>query len=206
MRRRANLLIYLGLFLSLTSNVYAEGNSLYVGGIAGASLRPDTILSSPSLGTEAMEFDTGFTFGGFLGYDFGNNFRLEGEISYRENQIHTAGGKDPQAATSAIMLNGFHDIFLTKPLSLYVGGGFGVATAQLKTVSLGQVIDANESVFAYQLETGIGWNINSHITFNLGYRFFDAADPEFILPAGQRAQMELENHEFILKMRYLFNL
>ena len=33
---------HLGLFLTLTSNVYAEGSGIYVGGIAGASLRSDT--------------------------------------------------------------------------------------------------------------------------------------------------------------------
>jgi opacity protein-like surface antigen len=91
-------------------------------------------------------------------------------------------------------------------LSLYLGGGLGVATAQLETISLGQTIDASETVFAYQLEAGFDWNYNPKTNFSLGYRFFDTANPEFVLPAGQRVRMELETHEFILKMRYLFNL
>ena len=206
MPRLPAFLIHLGLFLTLTSNVYAEGNGIYIGANFGAALRSDTILSSPSLGTQVMEFSPGFTFGGFVGYDFGNNLRLEGELSYRENTIRTGGGKDPQAGTSAMMFNGYYDLPLTKPFNLYFGGGLGVATAQLETISLGQVIDANESVFAYQLEAGINWNYNPKATFSLGYRFFDAADPEFVLPAGQRVQMELETYELILKMRYLFNL
>jgi opacity protein-like surface antigen len=206
MPRLPTFLISLGLLLTLTSNVYAEGSGIYVGGIAGASVRPDTILSSPSLGSQTMEFSPGYTFGGFLGYDFGNNLRLEGEISYRENELRTGGGEDPQATTSVMMFNGFYDLLLSTPLNLYFGAGVGVATAQLETLSLGQAIDANEAVFAYQLETGIGWNYNLKTTFSLGYRFFDTADPEFVLPAGQRAKMELETHELILKMRYLFNL
>ena len=206
MRRQLVFLIHLGLFLILTTNVYAEGRGIYVGASAGAVIRPDTILSSPSLGTETMEFSPGFTFGGFLGYDFGNNIRLEGELSYHENEIRTGGGKDPQAVTSAMMFNGYYDVPSETRLKLYFGGGLGVATAQLETVSLGQVIDANESVFAYQLEAGIGWNYNPKASFSLGYRFFDAADPEFVLPAGQRVQMGLKTHELILKMRYLFNL
>ncbi len=210
MPRLLAFFISLGLFLTLTSNVYAEGSGIYVGGIAGASLRPDTTLSSPSLGSQPMDFDVGYTFGGFVGYDFGNNLRLETEISYRENEIRTGGGQDPQAGTSAIMFNGFYDIFLMKPYEtlvyLYFGGGLGVATAQLETISLGQAIDANENVFAYQLEVGISCNFRPNVNFSLGYRFFDAADPEFVLPAGQRARMELETHEFIFKMRYLFNL
>jgi opacity protein-like surface antigen len=206
MPRLPAFLIHLGLFLTLTSNVYAEGSGIYVGGIAGATFRPNTVLSSSSLGSETMEFSTGFTFGGFVGYDFGNNFRLETEISYRENEISTSGGEDPQAGTSSIMLNGYYELPLMQSLNLYFGGGLGVATAQLETISLGQMIDANETLFAYQLEAGIGWNYNPKVNFSMGYRFFDAADPEFVLPAGQRVRMDLENHELILKMRYLFNL
>ena len=206
MPRLPAFLIHLGLFLTLTSNVYAEGSGIYLGAIAGATLRPNTVLSSSSLGSEKMEFSIGFTFGGFVGYDFGNNFRLEGEISYRENEIRNVGGEDPQAATSSMMLNGYYELPLMQPLNLYFGGGIGVATAQLETISLGQMIDANETLFAYQLEAGIGWNYNPKVNFSMGYRFFDAADPEFVLPAGQRVRMDLENHEVILKMRYLFNL
>ncbi len=206
MPRLPAFLIHLGLFLTLSTTVYADGHGIYVGGIAGASYRPDTTLSSLSLGAETMEFNIGFTFGGVIGYDFGNNFRLEGEISYRENAIRTSGGEDPQSATSAMMLNGYYDLLLRKSWVLYLGGGVGVATPQLTTISLGQVIDSHETVFAYQLETGIGWNYNPKVNFSMGYRFFDAADPEFVLSAGQRVRMDLENHELILKMRYLFNL
>ena len=206
MPRLPAFFISLGLFLTLTSNVYAEGNSIYFGGIVGATFRPDTTLSSPSLGTEAMEFHPGFTFGGFIGYDFGNNFRLESELSYRENEIRTGGGEEPQAATSSMMLNGFYDIPLTNPISIYVGGGLGVATAQLKTISLGKSIDIGENVFAYQLETGVSYNIRPNVYLSLGYRFFNTADPELVLPTGQRVRMELENHEIILRMRYHFNL
>ncbi len=206
MPRLPAFFISLGLFLTFTSNVYAEGSGIYIGGIAGTSLRSDSLLSSPSLGTQTMEFHPGYTFGGFVGYDFGNNFRMEGELSYRENEIRTGGGKDPQAATSTMMFNGFYDVPSKTRLKLYFGGGLGVATAQLETISLGQAIDTNETLFAYQLEAGIGWNYNPKVTFSLGYRFFDAANPEFVLPAGQRVRMQLETHELILKMRYLFNL
>lgn len=206
MPRLPALIISLGLFLTLTTNAYAEGSGIYTGGFVGATLRPNTVLSSPSLGSQIMDFDVGYTLGGFVGYDFGNNFRLEGEISYRENEISTGGGEDPQVGTSSFMFNGYYDLPLAKSFNLYFGGGFGAATAQLETISLGQAIDTSKTLFAYQLETGIGWNIKPNVTFSLGYRFFDASDPEFVLPAGQRLRMDLENHELNLKMRYLFNL
>lgn len=215
MPRLSAFFISLGLFLTLTSNVCAEGRGIYIGGVAGLSFRSDTILTSAALGSATMEFSPGYMFGGYIGYDFGNNIRLEWEVSYRENRIRTGGGKDPQALTSSIIFNGYYDLPLSKPFkglpfteyfNLYFGGGVGVATAQLETISLGQVIDDNETLFAYQLEAGLGWNFNPKMNLSLGYRFFDTADPEFVLPAGQRVHMELHTHEFIIKLRYLFNL
>lgn len=206
MPRLPAFLMCLGLLLTLSANSYAEDNGIYIGGNVGATFRPNTVLSSPSLGTQTMNFKVGYTFGGSVGYDFGNNFRLEWEVSYRENDLSTGGGATPQAGTSAMTLNGFYDLPLTESFDLYFGGGLGAATAQLETVSLSQVIDVDKTLFAYQLETGIGWNFKPKFTLSLGYRFFDTADPEFILPAGQRARMDLENHEFILKIRYRFNL
>ncbi len=44
MPRLPAFFISLGLFLALTSNVYAEGSGIYFGGIVGTSLRPDTTL------------------------------------------------------------------------------------------------------------------------------------------------------------------
>lgn len=205
--RRLPGLISLGLILALATNVYAAGSGLYVGGLAGASIRPDTLLVSPSLGSEIVEFQPGFTFGGFLGYDFGNHLRLEGELSYRENVIRTGGGDDPQAGTSSMMLNVFYDFYpFKKEFEIYVGGGLGVATAQLDTTSLGRAMNENDNVFAYQLEAGIGWNIIPNATFTLGYRFFDTADPEFVLSSGPTVRIGLLNHEVIVKMRYLFHL
>ena len=206
MPRRSIVLIHLALLLSISTSAFAEGKSIYIGGIAGLSLRSDTLLTSRTLGNQVMKFHPGYTFGGYVGYDFGNNIRLEWEFSYHENQIRTGGGEDPQAVTSNMMFNGFYDVPVEERWNLYFGGGIGVATAQLETISLGQAIDANESLFAYQLEAGVGWSYNPKVNFSLGYRFFDTADPEFVLPAGQRAQMDLEVHELVLKIRYLFNL
>lgn len=205
--RRLPGLIGLGLILALTTNVHAEGSGLYVGGLAGASIRPDTLLISPTLGSETVEFQPGFTFGGYLGYDFGNHFRLEGELAYRGNVIRTGSGGDPQAGTSSIMFNVFYDFYPFKEkFEMYVGGGLGVATAQLETTSLGRAMDEIDNVFAYQLEAGVDWNIAARATFTIGYRFFDTADPKFVLSSGPTIRMGLLNHEVILKMRYLFNL
>jgi len=203
---RLPCLISLGFILALTTNAYAEGG-LYAGVLFGANHRPDTFLTSPGLGSEKMEFEPGYTLGGFMGYDFGNHFRMEGELSYRENNIRTGGGTSPQAGTSAMMFNIFYDsIPYKESYGIYLGGGLGVVTAQLQTISLGQDMNENQNVFAYQLEAGVGWNITPNATFTLGYRFLDPSDPEFELSTGPRIRIELIHHEAILKLRYRFNL
>ena len=88
-----------------------------------------------------MVFDSGFTFAGFLGYDFDGPLRLE-----------------------------------------------------------------SATVFAYQLEAGFGWNFRSNFNFSMGYRFFNTAEPEFVLSTEPRLRMDLSNHEFIIKLRYRIDL
>ena len=105
------------------------------------------------------------------------------------------------------MFSGFYDFFPFKnSFEIYFGGGIGAATAQLTTISLGQALDESATVFAYQLEAGFGWNFRSNFNFSLGYRFFDTAEPEFVLSTGPRLRMDLSNHEFIIKLRYRFDL
>ncbi len=65
----------LGLLAALTSQAQAGG--IYIGGSAGLAYRPGTFLTSPSLGTQRIDFAPGLAVGGFVGYDFGNRLRLE---------------------------------------------------------------------------------------------------------------------------------
>lgn len=199
----------LGLTLIFASGARAEheNTGLYVGGLMGSSFFNDTRLSSPTLGNDDADFKPGFTFGALLGYDFGQGLRLEGEVSYRENILKSGGGKDPQVGISGMMFNVYYDFFPFKnQFEVYAGGGLGPATAQLETISLGRSINEDETVLAYQLETGIGYNVTPLATFTLGYRYFDAGDPDFQLNDGSRVTMSLSSHEILLKMRYRFPL
>lgn len=182
-------------------------SGLYVGAHVGGVFRPDTRMTSPTLGSETVEFQPGYTFGGVFGYDFGQWIRIEGEIAYRENTLRTGSGDDPQAGTSVMMFNAFYDFYLfDNKFDVYFGGGLGAATAQLETFSLGRWMDENETVFAYQLEAGVGYNVTRLATFTVGYRYFDSDDPEFELSDGSLVTMGLSSHEILLKMRFRFPL
>ncbi|NIQ01884.1 MAG: outer membrane beta-barrel protein [Nitrospinaceae bacterium] len=208
--RRVSYWIALIFILTFAPPARAQDHShhpgFYFGGWIGGTIRSDTPLEKIGVATQKTEFEPGYTLGAFLGYNFGNNFRAEWEIGYRENVLRTGEGKDPQAGTSAIMINGFYDYHLNPNLELYAGGGLGVATSQLETISLGNDLDESEDVFAYQLEAGVAWDISKTLHFTIGYRFFNSADPEFRLDSGEVFRMNLTNQEILLKMRYLFKL
>lgn len=200
----------LALLLTLTTNVYAEQKTgLYVGAQVGGTTQSDTTLASPTLANETVELKTGYTFGGMLGYDFGQGLRVEGEMTYHENGLRTDGGGDPQVVISVMMLNAFYDFHPlqnVKDFAIYGGGGFGVATVQLETNTLSQWINEGDNVFAYQFETGIGYSVTPEATFTLGYRYLDGGDPEFLLDSGDRVTMGWTSHEMVLKLRYRFPL
>ena len=89
------------------------------------------------------------------------------------------------------MFNAFYDFYpFHNNFEIYFGGGAGLATAQLETFSLGRFLDENETIFAYQLEAGIGYNVTPLATFTLGYRYFDAGDPDFQLVDGSLVTMD----------------
>ena len=121
--------------------------------------------------------------------------RLEGEISYRENDLDqvnsvTGGGLVFPAAgalkgdTSALgyMVNGWYDFDTGTNWVPFVGGGIGGATISVDVKSVGGAAigyDESDTVFAYQAGAGIGYKVTPKVTVGLSYRLFGTLDPEF---------------------------
>ena len=55
------------------------------------------------------------------------------------------------------------------------------------------------SCFAYQMGAGMGWQISEQFVFDLRYRFFGTADPEF-----EVAEYEFSSHDVYVGLRYYF--
>ena len=87
-------------FLVFNSNGFAETpkTGLYVGAQVGGVFRPDTRLTSSTLGSEKVEFKPGYTFGGFLGYDFGRGIGLKARLLTGRTCFAPAGVKIPRQA------------------------------------------------------------------------------------------------------------
>ncbi|MGB5215608.1 MAG: outer membrane beta-barrel protein [Anderseniella sp.] len=130
-------------------------------------------------------YDTGYVFGGAVGYDFGQamgplGMRIEGELSYRSNSVksHSIDGgapiSDAQGKTTAFagMANILFDLNTGMPFSIYGGGGIGAAKVSFDGHGVfgdPAVMDDDKTVFAWQAIAGMGYEITPDIVLDLQY-------------------------------------
>lgn len=206
----------------------AEG--FYVSGHAGAVFLNESDNTDQSGVHVPTDFDTGFGVGGALGYDFPNNFRVEGEITYRESDVDTVdvsevagpGDLDGRGDVSAIafMANVYYDIDIDQPVTPYIGVGIGAAVVSANDVALAtappsipglQLTDDDDTVFAYQVIAGIGYDVTENLTLTLEYRFFGTQDAELDIDrrvgfpvSGTTFDVEYQSHNVIIGARFSF--
>lgn len=183
----------------------------YFGGHAGLNLTVDSDITEPVVFYgDTASFDTGFALGGFVGYDTGTGVRVEGELTYRSNDLDGFsllpgvpfdGGID----SLSLMGNVFYDFNTGSAWSPYVGGGLGVAlmTADITSVGI-DVIDDDDTVFAYQLGAGVGYALSPTVSITADYRFFATGNPEFADFAADNIEFEYMNHSILVGARTTF--
>ena len=182
---------------------------------AGGNFLSDADLDEPTgvlvaLGTN-VEFDPGFNLAGALGYRW-KKFRVEGEVAYAVNDIDqfeilgigVNGGGDVDSV--AFMANAFRDFDIGAPWSVYLGGGIGVAIISINDADILGVplADDDDTAFAYQLGTGVGYEITRATTLSLDYRYFATTDPEFTDPTGIPFESEHDSHVIRVGLRFQF--
>jgi opacity protein-like surface antigen len=130
----------------------------------------------------------GYKVGALYGYDFSNNFRVEGELTYRSNdhkEKYNVGADDALISKEqryghsfSYMINGFYDIgqisFATVTPFVGIGIGLHQSTAKLK---MRTDLDSHEtkekdSSFAYQGIVGIKYPISDKISLAMQYHYF----------------------------------
>jgi outer membrane autotransporter protein len=196
-----------------------DGAGFYLGVSGGLNFLSDTEIDT-ALGAVDNEYDGGFVLSGQAGYDSGRiwqygSLRGELELSYRENEIdqHVLGGTSLPGSTgtasaTALMANLFHDFETGTPLTPYVGGGIGYAWNELDNFGVTglDVLDDDDSGFAWQLGAGLGFAVTEQATVSLDYRYFStSADLKTTAAAGSVGnQVDLDSHTVMLGLRYRF--
>lgn len=142
-------------------------------------------------GTVSTAFDGGYGLGAAFGKRLGagsdrNSWRVEGELAYRSNDVdsHSLGGASLPGATgkftsTAVMANVLIDFNAASTFSPYLGGGLGLANVSADgfgVAAIPSVVDGDDTVLAYQLIAGAGWDVSPKTELFAEYRYFATDD------------------------------
>ncbi|MCE9522400.1 MAG: outer membrane beta-barrel protein [Alphaproteobacteria bacterium] len=202
----------------------AKHQGWYVGIEAGANWIDDTefafddnffddaelaIALPPSSLSPSLNFDTGWAALGTVGYAFDNNWRIEGELGFRQNDADVIfGGKSVSAFSGELteysaMVNVLYDIPLAEKLSLSVGAGVGADYSQFDD---GAGFDDNDISFAYQAIAGLSYELTNRLDLTLTYRYLHVNSPEYSDTVGRFEEAykldDLEKHTVTVGLRY----
>jgi opacity protein-like surface antigen len=180
-----------------------NANSIYAGVLGGVTLVPDIAIKQ--LGTsQDLEMDAGFNFGGVIGYKWAFGLRAEGEISYRRNDNDKFAGVPIDGNVNALtfMGNAWYDFHTGTAWLPYVGGGLGVARVAADASVLGiQIVDDNDTVFAWQVGGGIGYEVSPGIVVSADYRYLATTDPSMTDGGGIDFDAEYSSHNIMIGVR-----
>ena len=214
MNNRSLSLVCAGSLLCLASLAHAD-EGWYVRGQGGASLLTSSELDDPTGILAALDtdinFDIGYDLSGALGYHWGL-FRVEGEMTYAESDIDEVevlgievnGSGDVNSL--GFMANVFKDFEISDVWQVNLGGGIGYAIVSINDASVVGIplADDEDSVFAYQLGTGIDYQMSPATTLSLDYRYFATLDPEFNAVDGSPFEAEYDSHIIRLGVGIIF--
>lgn len=202
-----NLLVFPGcalLALLLSSPAYSADAPVgkYVSGNLGLAMLSDadsTFRLAPGL-TINTSYDTGWTLGAALGYNFGST-RLEGEVAYQKadedkaNDTSVTWNATGDISTLSFLVNGYYDFTNSSAFTPYLSAGLGFAKIELDDVDY----NADDTVFAYQVGAGVGYALSKNVTLDAKYRYFATSDAEF-----EFETRDFASHNLLLGIRINF--
>lgn len=183
---------------------------LYVSGNIGIA-SPSNVVTEPLYGsppyntTVETPLDSGPTFLGAVGYDFGK-CRIEGEVGYQKT---TSSGLSLQTESDnnlyrdeyylkgdgsvlSLLVNGYYDFHVNR-IKPYLTGGLGVARLSIENISgsnfdNGTVSARSVTALVYQIGCGVEIPISNTISIDARFRHF--ATKNFNLLFSQDSYVE----------------
>lgn len=179
----------------------------YVGGDGGVNILADSDISGQNNTSATIGSKTGYVLQMQGGYDFGGP-KAELEIGYRNSGIKTltdvdnAGG---QTSSLSFMANGQYEFLPQEKWHPFVGAGIGMARVTARWSENGStIVDDSDWVFAYQVFTGIGYDLNKAWQVKAQYRYFATEDVELGSSSNSKFSAENHNHAFMVGVTYRF--
>ncbi len=218
-------LVLLGTVASLSLIAVQESQARhqgwYIGLEAGANWVDDTQFVyqgddptdpgfDPLFFSDTIDFDTGWAALGTVGYAFDSNWRIEGEIGFRQNDADIFfQGKNNDFTNRgdlteySAMVNVLYDIPLAEKLSLSLGLGAGADYTQFDD---GRGFKDDDVTFAYQAIAGLSYAITGRLDLTLTYRYLHVNEPDYAdtVTGFSNAYSfdDLEKHTVTVGLRY----
>lgn len=187
----------------------AQSSRIYLASYLGLNTHTESEFGESTVPQGGdIEFDNAISFAGALGVRVNEQWRLEGEVSFRTADMDridfdTAGsfGLGGELQTYLFMLNTYYDFDLEwENITPFVSAGVGLAwhDGEIDDIS-GVAIDATDSDvgFAYQVGGGLKYRLDDDLAFTGGYRYLGTSDIQF-----DTYDFEYDSHEFRFGIEY----
>ena len=204
-----------------------EDNELdekYISLKLGASVIEDSGISDAGvtgLSGGVYSADVGHYVAGAIGMVRGG-YRLEFEVANQINDLDKLSAKSiatgirgsnripgVDALVTTFLVNGYKDFVLSGGVSAYISSGVGIAYGELDLAGGNTVIDGanwnwqehdqDDTVFAWQLGAGVGYELTKAMSFDVGYRYLGSSDFEY-----GNTNIEFGSHNVTAGVRYTF--
>jgi OOP family OmpA-OmpF porin len=138
-----------------------------------------------------------------VGYAFSNGFRVEGELSFRENDFDSdVAGVGGDIGANAIMANLFYDFNKDGGIQPYVGLGAGWADVDGSATDGVIDYEVGDQVWAYQGMLGVAFGLTEQLDLDIGYRYFKA--PDVGASGGLLTELDYTTQTATVGLRYQF--
>ncbi|MDJ0918092.1 MAG: OmpW family outer membrane protein [Woeseiaceae bacterium] len=200
------------LSLLIGTNALADDDKYYVTGNVGIGfLGSEDLTYSDSMLTATVkaDFDASFAGGGTFGYYLTDNWRVEGEIMYRRNDMKdiTLGGVGASTGGDFASLSlGVSALYEFQPtdnprLKTYVGAG----VAFVQEIDIDFEIDSVETSFetdetGLQLQAGARYDLNDRLFLDFTAKYLTVSGAKMEFPADTSRTVEADYSPLTLSL------
>lgn len=190
-------------------DIYAKG----FGGATWPSNFETTLKEDgEQIARPSFDYETGYTLGVAVGAAFTPNLSMEIEYTHRSadaaitdrDEDDESSRANGDTSANALMFNAiymFDGMGATGAIRPYLGGGIG--GVNVETSVPGQNYDA-DTLLAYQLIGGVGYELNPNVTLYAEGRWFQTESGRFDGPGGDNFNGKLETFDLLAGLRYAF--
>jgi len=181
----------------------------FAGGVVG--LEDAQIDYGGAAPNGSVQYYAGWALSGAVGCRVLRHWRLEVEISHRENDVYDVDpgfAPDGSVTSTTYMVNGYYDfpVYPVTGFVPYIGAGVGRAQfTQNLEVNGGTLSDSSSHAFAYQVIGGLEFPvIPRQMSVTLEYRYLAATRPLFQDMNGFFYHSDYNSHSVLFGLRWAF--